>query len=226
MQVMDKAQSAHVDTVDLATAHRGAHDAIEYALDVSRYLISRHKLRGIQDEADVQIFVPRPESITAGNTAIEIVGKVKEAVDRARAEVDAVVKAVPPTSITKVDVDSLVHRHLIGKKHQRIRAFEEKKSVDIVFPPSGEDRDDLLVVYVGNGDGKPVLEGQQETFLCLSSMEATRADDIIYGFFSQRQLLSCRNLQRRQLISRSLLSTCRPSSTDMYSVPTERRSTL
>jgi hypothetical protein len=161
-QVMEKAQSATVDTVDLATAHRGSHDAIQYALDVSRYLVGRHKLRRIQDDADVQIFVPRPDAIAAGNTAIEIVGKVKEAVDRARKEVDAVVKAIPPTSIAKVDIDVLVHRHLIGKKGQRIRSFEDKKAVDIVFPPNGEERNDLLVVYVGTGDGKAVLEGWLE----------------------------------------------------------------
>ena len=147
-QVMSKSKSAHVDTVDLATAHREQADSIQYAHDLSRYLVRRNKLRAIQDEHHVQIFVPTSSAILGGNTVIEVVGEPKM-VSAAREQVAALVRALPPNSLASVEIDSLLHRHLIGRKGARMRAFEEKKSVEVVFPREGEDRSDVLLVFIG-----------------------------------------------------------------------------
>jgi hypothetical protein len=156
---MEKADAAPVETLDLSTAHRGTHDTKAYASYLTRYVLRKSKFRKLSEEHDVQVFLPRTASIEAGSPLIEIVGKEagSAGVSGARTAIINIVRALPPTHFSVVEVDSLVHRHLIGKKGSKIKAFEEKNSVEVVFPPDGEDRPDILLVFTGEGDAVAVL---------------------------------------------------------------------
>ena len=157
-EVMNRASAAAVDTVDLSTIH-GISTPPSYVKQVARYLIVKGKLRKIADEESVQIFIPRAGDV---HTTIDIVATQgpkgpQAAVSSARGKVVEALKPLSPNAFANVEVDPLVHRFLIGKKGSKISQFEEKNSVQVVFPPSSssssstdsEDAKNILLVYVG-----------------------------------------------------------------------------
>ena len=153
--VMAKANAAAVDTVDLATIH-GINTPAGYTKQVARYLLAKAKLRKVADEEGVQIFIPRSAD---SHSTIDIVATQgpkgpQEAVGAARKKVLEVLKPLAPSVFASVEVDPLVHRFLIGRKGNRISSFEEKNSVQVVFPPQStpsdsEDAKNILLVFVG-----------------------------------------------------------------------------
>lgn len=159
--VMEKANTAAVDTVELTTAH-GKSTPATYPKQVARYLLAKQKLRKIAEEQNVQIFVPRPSD---NFTTIDIVAtspttaSPAAAVAAARSQVSQVVKSLPPSGFGTVEIDQLLHRFLIGRKGARITSFEEKSKVQVVFPsqnatyPAGEEKI-ILLVYVGEDSSK------------------------------------------------------------------------
>lgn len=149
--VMQKANAAAVDTVDLSSIH-GINTPATYARDVARYLLSKNKLRQIADEEDVQIFIPRSSDT---HTTVDIVATQgprgpAEAVKAARSRVLSVLKSLPPSSFDYVEIDALVHRFLIGRKGSRMSQFEEKNGVQVVFPfaQASLGEDDTRIVLV------------------------------------------------------------------------------
>lgn len=159
-KVMEKANAASVDVVDLASIH-GIATPASYPRAVARYLLAKAKLRKIADEESVQIFIPRAND---PHTTIDIVATSgpkghAAAVAGARSKVLEVLKVLPPSSFDNVEVEPLLHRFLIGKKGSRIQTFEEKNQVQVIFPPQvaqgGENVDDrqVLLVYVGGDTG-------------------------------------------------------------------------
>ncbi|BGP08978.1 hypothetical protein JCM10049v2_004831 [Rhodotorula toruloides] len=154
--VMDVASATPVETLDLFTAHRGAHDPRTYAAQLARFLIVKSRLRPIALASGTQIYLPRLEAIPASQNAwLEIVGSSGESgtgvagVAQARQAVISEVRKLPPGVFDVVRVEPLVHRHLIGKKGAKVRQFEKDHSVEVVFPPSEQGRDDVLLVYTG-----------------------------------------------------------------------------
>ncbi|GAA5877249.1 hypothetical protein JCM3774_000129 [Rhodotorula dairenensis] len=154
--VMDLAAAAPVETLDLFTAHRGPHDPREYATNLARYLIVRSRLRPIALASGTQIYLPRLEAIpTLPHAWLEIVGSTAEdgtgaqGVAQARQAVIGEVRRLPPGVFDSVEIDSLVHRHLIGRKGSKVRQYEKDHSVDVVFPPADAGRNDVLLVYTG-----------------------------------------------------------------------------
>jgi hypothetical protein len=154
---MDLASAAPVESLDLFTAHRGPHDPREYATNLARYLIVRSRLRPIALASGTQIYLPRLDAIpTLPNAYLEIVGSTAEegttgaqGVAQARQAVIGEVRRLPPSVFETVEIDSLVHRHLIGRKGSKVRQYEKDHSVDVVFPPPESGRSDVLLVYTG-----------------------------------------------------------------------------
>ncbi|GAA6056085.1 hypothetical protein JCM3770_001962 [Rhodotorula araucariae] len=160
--VMDVAAATPVEALDLFTAHRGAHDPRAYAAHLARYLIVKARLRPVAQQSGTQIFLPRPEAIpNAQNAWLEIVGAAGEdgagaqGVAQARTAVIGEVRRLPPAAFDVVEVDPLVHRHLVGKKGARVKQFEKDHAVDVVFPPADADRSDVLLVFVGENPSGP-----------------------------------------------------------------------
>ena len=158
--VMDVAGAAPVEQLDLLTAHRGAHDPRAYAAHLARYLIVKQRLRPVALSSGTQIFLPRADQIPdAPNAWLEIVGDADgsgpDGVAQARSAVIAEVRRLPPSAFDVVEVDPLVHRHLIGKKGARVKHLEKEHAVDVVFPPADADRNDVLLAFVGENPAGP-----------------------------------------------------------------------
>ena len=156
---MEKANATPVDTLDLLGAHGGTHDKKLYAANLTRYVLRTSKFRKLSEEHSVSVYLPRPAAIEAGAPIIEIVGKDDAGVKGARQEIINIVRTLPPANFATLDVDSLIHRHLIGKKGSKLKVFQEKRNVELVFPPEGEDRSDILLVFTGEGNPAQTLEG-------------------------------------------------------------------
>ncbi|GAA5853322.1 hypothetical protein JCM9279_003358 [Rhodotorula babjevae] len=159
--VMDVAGAAPVEQLDLLTAHRGAHDPRAYAAHLARYLIVKQRLRPVALSSGTQIFLPRADQIPdAPNAWLEIVGDADgsglDGVAQARSAVIAEVRRLPPSAFDVVEVDALVHRHLVGKKGARVKHLEKEHAVDVVFPPADAlDRNDVLLAFVGDNPAGP-----------------------------------------------------------------------
>jgi len=162
---MDLASATPVEQLDLLTAHRGTHDPKSYARSLSRYLLLKQKLRSIAQQTQTKIYLPKPSSITSSsqNAYLEIVGEAngQENVTKARGSVIGEVRKLPPSVFEVVEVEELVHRYLIGKRGNKVKALEKERNVEVVFPREGEGKD-VLIVYVGEDatGAKSALEGE------------------------------------------------------------------
>ncbi|UZJ52571.1 hypothetical protein CBS101457_001891 [Exobasidium rhododendri] len=142
---MEKANAVRVEIVDVAAAHRN----LEHAKVLLRWLSVSGKL---PREQAVQVFVPRPAIVESSGTAqIEIVGADAGNVAQIRSQLETLVKSVPPTFVSVLEIDPLLHRFIIGKKGAGLHQFS-KMGVDVIFPPtptgdaSGEARSDVAVI--------------------------------------------------------------------------------
>lgn len=158
---MEVAASTPIEALDLLNAHRGTHDAKLYSSHLTRYVLRKSKFRKLSEEHSVQVYLPRASSIQAGTPYIEIVGQNAASIAAAKKDIITIVRALPPTNFTVVEVDSLNHRHLSGGKNgKQIRALEEQKNVEVLFPAEGDDRSDILLVYSGEGVPTQALAGK------------------------------------------------------------------
>jgi predicted PilT family ATPase len=111
---------------------------------------------------------------------IEFVGEDKAQVTKAKEEVVQVVKSVLPAGVAVVEIDSLVHSILIGKKGAKIAQFEQANNVTTVFPPAAEDSSEVLLVYTGEGlpSDKKARDAQlQQSLTAASSALGSLAKD-------------------------------------------------
>ncbi|BEJ11747.1 hypothetical protein CspHIS471_0202070 [Cutaneotrichosporon sp. HIS471] len=163
---MSKAEAVAVETVDVVAISRvNTNDPVPHAKKVARFLQRSSRLRSIGNKYDqVKVYAPKSEIMeSTGKVVIDIVGENKDEVIKARDDVLAAVKAVPPAAITTVYVDPAVHSVLIGKKGAKIALFESAHSVTTVFPPSDSDDGDVAVVY--NGADLPADKKQRDAKL-------------------------------------------------------------
>lgn len=141
---MEKANAVRVEVVDVGAAHRD----VEHAKTLLRWLSVSGKL---PREQNVQVYLPRSAIVESSGLAhIEVVGADANAVTRVRGELDALVKNVPPSFVSGVDVDPLLHRFIIGKKGAGLSQYA-KKGVDVIFPPVtdasvSDGRSDVVIV--------------------------------------------------------------------------------
>ncbi|KEI39517.1 uncharacterized protein L969DRAFT_49218, partial [Mixia osmundae IAM 14324] len=171
--VMEKANSAQIDTIDLATVHRLSAGQSGYPAQLQRYLSRRSKLRALQEEYGAQIYLPRPGD---DKSLVEIVGKDAKIVAAARSAVLALLKTLPPPAFSVAKIDPLLHRHLIGKQGLRLTAFEQKKGVEVLFPSerdAGDQSEVLLVLSnVNAASSTTTLEDVKTELLKLAKEQA------------------------------------------------------
>ncbi|KAG0270138.1 hypothetical protein BGZ95_001799 [Linnemannia exigua] len=146
--IMEKANSSQVESVDVTTAHKpvAGKSKTEHARHVTKYLSARNRLRKIEQEHDgVQISVPRGEAQTT--VTIEIVAKSRSEVEAARKKVLDAVKAMTPGLFDTVQVEPLLHRHIVGRKGQNINRLREAHGVEVIVPDSNSDSHEIILVY-------------------------------------------------------------------------------
>ncbi|KAG0326005.1 hypothetical protein BGZ99_010299 [Dissophora globulifera] len=146
--IMEKANSSQVETVDVAAAHKpvAGRSKTEHARRVTKYLSGRNKLRKIEQELeDVQIVVPRSEGQTS--VTIEIVAKTRVQVEAARKRVLETVAALTPALFDVIQVEPLLHRHIVGRKGQNINRLRETYGVEVIVPDAHSDSHEIVLVY-------------------------------------------------------------------------------
>ncbi|KAG0209573.1 hypothetical protein BGX33_005468 [Mortierella sp. NVP41] len=152
--IMEKANSSQVESVDVTTAHKpvSGQSKTEHARHVTKYLSARNKLRKIEQDHDgVQISVPRTEGQTS--VTIEIVAKSRSEVEAARQKVLEAVKAMIPVLFDVVQVEPLLHRHIVGRKGQNINRLREAHGVEVIVPDSNSDSHEIILVYESQEGG-------------------------------------------------------------------------
>ena len=151
--VMDKANAIAVEMVDIVALHRAnTSDPLAHAKRVLRYLLRSSRLRSVAEAHGVKVYPPFASTVAStGAVVIEIVGEDKAKVNKAKEEVGQAVKAVLPAGVAAVEIDSLVHAILIGKKGAKIAQFESTHKVTTVFPPASEESDEVLLIFTGEG---------------------------------------------------------------------------
>ncbi|KAG0094702.1 hypothetical protein BGZ93_006879 [Podila epicladia] len=148
IEIPPKANSSQVESVDVTSVHKpvAGHSKVDHARHITKYLSARNKLRKIEQEHDdVQISVPRAEGQNA--VSIEIVAKTRSQVEAARAKILEAVKTLTPTLFDVVQVEPLLHRHIVGRKGQNINRIREAHSVEVIVPDSNSDSSEIVLVY-------------------------------------------------------------------------------
>ncbi|KAG0326707.1 hypothetical protein BG004_002911 [Podila humilis] len=147
--IMEKANSSQVDTIDVVSIHKpkAGQSKTEHARHVTKFLSGRNKLRKIEQEHDdVQISVARPAE-GQDAVSIEIVAKTRSPVEAARAKVVEAIKALTPMLFDVVQVEPLLHRHIVGRKGQNINRIREAHSVEVIVPDSNSDSSEIVLVF-------------------------------------------------------------------------------
>jgi hypothetical protein len=150
---MDKANAIAVEMVDVVALHRtNTSDSLSHAKRILRFLTRSSRLRSIAEAHGVKVYPPFASTVSAtGNVVIEVVGEDRAKVSKAKEEVAQVVKSILPAGVAVVEIDSLVHSILIGKKGAKIAQFESANNVTTVFPPVSEDSSEVLIIFTGEG---------------------------------------------------------------------------
>ncbi|GAA6024660.1 hypothetical protein JCM11491_003456 [Sporobolomyces phaffii] len=179
--VMDLAAATPVEQLDLLTAHRGTHDPRAYARSLSRYLLAKERLAKVARDTETKIYLPRPDEIGphAATAYLEIVGDAAapDRVATARGLVIAEVRKLPPTVFATVaDVEPLVLRYVVSKRANKVKALEKEHSVEVVFPPTGAGRGEILVVYGGDDAAQLAPQALEATKTAIAALTAECAD--------------------------------------------------
>lgn len=179
---MDKANAIAVEMIDVVALHRtNTSDSLSHAKRILRFLLRTSRLRSIAEAHGVKVYPPFASTVSAtGAVVIEVVGEDKAKVTKAKEEVVQVVKSVLPAGVAVVEIDSLVHSILIGKKGAKIAQFEQANNVTTVFPPAAEDSSEVLLVYTGEGlpSDKKARDAQlQQSLTAASSALGSLAKD-------------------------------------------------
>lgn len=156
--VMDKANAIAVEMVDVVALHRvNTNDPLAHAKKILRYLQRSSRLRSIAEAHDgVKVFPPFSSAVaSSGSVVIEIVGESKAEVNKAKEEVAQAVKGLLPAGVSTVEIDSMVHSLLIGKKGSKIGTFESAHNVTTVFPPPAEESAEVFLFYTGPLESLP-----------------------------------------------------------------------
>ncbi|KAH8555232.1 hypothetical protein BGW37DRAFT_476269 [Umbelopsis sp. PMI_123] len=151
----EKANSVHVQILDLTRVNKSAADHQKHGQNLLRYLMYGSKLKQLEAEHGVQIIVPRG-SIAEQKPVLEFVGKEEAAVEKSVQAVDELARSLHASYFGYAIVEPHFHRHIIGRKGQNIQRLSEAHAVSIITPDEKEDNSEILLVF----EGKPSeLEG-------------------------------------------------------------------
>ncbi|KZO98979.1 hypothetical protein CALVIDRAFT_535076 [Calocera viscosa TUFC12733] len=151
--VMKQANTATVLQVDLSKAYPSPST---HANQLLMFLTRSGRLRKLgETHPGVKFYAPRPVIVesTGSPIVIDIVGDNKAAVQKGRDDLDAIAKALTPACFDSMEIDPLTHRFLIGKKGQKLKAFQDAHGVDVLFPHEGAESSTVLLVHTRPLDG-------------------------------------------------------------------------
>ncbi|WFD36540.1 hypothetical protein MCUN1_003423 [Malassezia cuniculi] len=126
---IEKANAMRIEVVDVAAGTDAQH-----AANVLAWLAGH-----IPATDGAEVHLPKSD------TAIEIVGTDAARVEAARDAISSLVSSITRDHVRTVEIDPLVLKLLGGRRAPGVRAIEAK-GIDVVFPPTGSDSSDVLLV--------------------------------------------------------------------------------
>ncbi|KAL1920163.1 uncharacterized protein VTP21DRAFT_1309 [Calcarisporiella thermophila] len=159
--VMEKANSTRVESLDFTTVHRAA-DPLAHARHVAVYLTRVGRFKKIEQEHNVQVFMPRASAMQQGKVAADVVGKVLKDVEQGRLALLELVKTMTPEMFATLKVDPMYHGHIIGRKGQVLQRIKETYGVEVVVPEERDDSSDIVLVHVGKESEGPLDAKQKQ----------------------------------------------------------------
>ncbi|KAK6526036.1 hypothetical protein TWF281_011076 [Arthrobotrys megalospora] len=163
--VMSKANSMTFDSLDISKAHAVAlaNDATrqrQHARDLARYFRKIKEIQRIENELDVQILLPKTDVLYDLNTGVnfEITGKSAENVRKAKTSVINIVNTHPPSRLSYVDIEPLLHRHIIGAKGRNLQKIKDDHSVEVLFADEDDQDSEIVLIYEGSTGTQAMAE--------------------------------------------------------------------
>ncbi|EPS41164.1 hypothetical protein H072_4956 [Dactylellina haptotyla CBS 200.50] len=154
--VMNKANSMSFDSIDIARAHAQAFSnevamQRQHARDLARYFRKIKEIQRIESLFDVQVSLPKTDVLYDLNTGvmIEILGKEKDNVRKAKQEVINIVNTHPPSRLGYTDIEPLLHRHIIGAKGRNLQKIKEDHGVEVLFADEDDQDSQVVLIYDG-----------------------------------------------------------------------------
>jgi len=164
--VMKKAQSMHYDSLDISKAHKTHFDDAalqrQHARDVARFFRKKREMQRLESELDVQITSPKTDVLYDPSTGVvfEIFGKEQAKVQQARASIIQLVNFHPPQRLAYLEIDPLLHRHIIGAKGRNVQKVKEDHLVEVLFADEDDQDSQVVLVYEGS-DGPTAASDPQ-----------------------------------------------------------------
>lgn len=148
--VVTIANGFSVESLDLKMVHPKLSDPVGYANSLVAYLstkVYQTKLIQIQEEYSlkgVKIYVPLRGSPF---TTIDIAGKDPETIKTVKASIEALIKnTMKPGYFLSVEVDKLLHGHILKKKNPRLKALLDHNGIEIIFPSDQDSSSTVALV--------------------------------------------------------------------------------
>ncbi|KAG4306458.1 hypothetical protein PORY_000446 [Pneumocystis oryctolagi] len=152
--IMDKVKSIHIDSLDITNTHLSATDKVVHARDISRYFFKKKKIAKIEKEYQIHIISPTLETLSKPNlnsVIYEFSGNNIEDVKNAKKELIKLVDSYPPYRILKLNLDPLIHCHIIGQKGRNLQKIRDQYFIDALFSDEDSFNSEIILVY----EGKP-----------------------------------------------------------------------
>ncbi|KAK6343619.1 hypothetical protein TWF730_011210 [Orbilia blumenaviensis] len=163
--VMAKANSMSFDSLDISRAHGAAlaNDITrqrQHARDLVRYFRKAKEIQRIENELEVQISLPKTEVLYDLNTGVnlEITGKSAENVKKAKTSVINIVNTHPPSRLSYVEIEPLLHRHIIGAKGRNLQKIKDDHSVEVLFADEDDQDAEIVLIYEGSSGTQALAE--------------------------------------------------------------------
>ncbi|OAV94724.1 hypothetical protein PTTG_03108 [Puccinia triticina 1-1 BBBD Race 1] len=158
--VVTKANALTVESLDLKKIHPTLSDPSGYSNSVIAHLsIKAHqaKLKQIQEECapkEVKIYLPLQGS---SFSTIDIAGKDAESIKHAKGLVETYIRNnMKPEYFVNVEVDRLLHRHILKKKNPRLKVLLDHNGIEMIIPHEQDPSSTILLVATKAIIGKEV----------------------------------------------------------------------
>ncbi|EMR11335.1 hypothetical protein PNEG_00364 [Pneumocystis murina B123] len=184
--LMEKANSICLDMLDITKAHPSASDHIAHARDITRYFLKKKEIVRIEKEYQIQITLPSMDTLLKQNlTSIvyEFAGENAGNVKNAKKEIIMLINSYPPYRILRLNLDPLLHCHIIGQKGRNLQKIREQYFIDILFSNEDSFNSEIVLIYEGRPGEKlpsaPTIQLTLEKVAELLKKTATEMADII-----------------------------------------------
>ncbi|ORY79975.1 hypothetical protein BCR37DRAFT_349409 [Protomyces lactucae-debilis] len=149
--VMKQANSLAIDSLEISKAHAKASNQLQHAIDVAKYLRKSGKLTQLGKDHAVKISVPTGKELQAASkVTIDISGESEGKVKSARTAVIALVNSLVPAKFARHVLEPLLHKHVQGPKARNVQTLRKQHNVEVIFPQSDDDDENVVIVYEGN----------------------------------------------------------------------------